>query len=546
MSVFRPRLLALAVGLALLAGVPRAQPPGQAPPPPVGEAPPPGPGGFPGGFFPGPGGPPGGRGPMGGAEWKLVERFDADGDRRLDTPERRAAREAVRAERPPRGGRGGPPGGRGRPPATPGRRMTPADVTPHPDAGLYDPGVLRTLFLEFEAEDWEQELEDFNDTDVEVPARLTVDGRTIEGVGVHFRGASSYFMVPAGSKRSLAVAVDHADPDADLLGYRTLNLLNANGDPSMMSSVLYSHVARPHIAVPKANFVRVVINGESWGVYVNVQQANKDFLRECYGDSKGGRWKVKGRPGGRGGLEYFGERVDAYRDVFELKTKEDPAAWGDLVALCRIFDETPVGRLEARVRPVLDVDEALWFLALDNALVNSDGYWTRASDYTLFQDAGGVFHVIPHDMNECFVAGGPPGGGFGGPPGGGPPGGGGFGRGPGGPGHGGPDLDPLVALDDGGKPLRSGLLAVPGLREAYLRNVRTIARDQLAWEAIGPVILAGRQLIRDAVHEDTRKLATNEAFDAATSPEGGPGSLRDFLERRRTYLLGYDPAAAGH
>ncbi|MGI9176680.1 MAG: hypothetical protein ACR2IT_02350, partial [Pirellulales bacterium] len=53
----------------------------------------------------------------------------------------------------------------------------------------------------------------------------------------------------------------------------------------------------------------------------------------------------------------------------------------------------------------------LWFLALDNALVNSDGYWTRASDYTLFADAKGMFHVIPHDMNEAFSSGhGGPGG----------------------------------------------------------------------------------------------------------------------------------------
>ena len=44
----------------------------------------------------------------------------------------------------------------------------------------------------------------------------------------------------------------------------------------------------------------------------------------------------------------------------------------------------------------------LWFLALDNALINNDGYWTRASDYSLYRDPKGKFHVIPHDMNEAF------------------------------------------------------------------------------------------------------------------------------------------------
>jgi len=87
---------------------------------------------------------------------------------------------------------------------------------------------------------------------------------------------------------------------------------------------------------------------------------------------------------------------------------------------------------------------------------------------------------------------------------------------------------------------------VPPLRDRYLDNVRAIARDQLAWESIGPVIARCRALIVDAVRDDTRKLASTEAFEKATDPEGGPGSLRDFIERRRTFLLDDAPARADH
>ena len=69
----------------------------------------------------------------------------------------------------------------------------------YPDAKLYEPTVLRTLFLEFENADWEAELQDFHSTDVDVPATLTVDGKKYPNVGVHFRGMSSYMGVPAGS-----------------------------------------------------------------------------------------------------------------------------------------------------------------------------------------------------------------------------------------------------------------------------------------------------------------------------------------------------------
>ena len=72
--------------------------------------------------------------------------------------------------------------------------------------------------------------------------------------------------------------------------------------------MLYSDIARAYFPAPKANYMRVVINGESWGVYINAQQYNKDFLRDYFKTDKGARWKVPGSPGGRGGMEYLGRR----------------------------------------------------------------------------------------------------------------------------------------------------------------------------------------------------------------------------------------------
>ena len=108
-----------------------------------------------------------------------------------------------------------------------------------------------------------------------------MDGKTYRDVGVHFRGNSSFSMVPEGRKHSLNLSRSTSSTTNQKLGgYRTLNLLNANQDPTFLSAVLYSEIARDYIPAPKANFMRVVINGESWGVYPNVQQFNKDFLRE--------------------------------------------------------------------------------------------------------------------------------------------------------------------------------------------------------------------------------------------------------------------------
>ncbi|MCA9067965.1 MAG: CotH kinase family protein, partial [Planctomycetaceae bacterium] len=280
----------------------------------------------------GPGGPPG-FGP-GREDRKLVKEYDKDGNGRLNAKERAEARKAIGDNR--RGGFGGPrgfgPRGGSREPGKPGPRVSPDNVEIYPDAPLYDLDVVRTLFLEFENEDWEDELAAFKDSDVEVPATLTVDGKKYEDVGVHFRGMSSYGMIPAGLKRSLNLSLDFVHDKQRLYGYKTLNLLNCNGDPSMMKTVLYSAIARKHMPAPKANFVRVVINGESWGLYTNAQQFNKEFVKENYGSSKGERWKVPGRPGGDSGLAYVGDNVEEYKRRYEIKSGDDEKAWKDLIA----------------------------------------------------------------------------------------------------------------------------------------------------------------------------------------------------------------------
>lgn len=634
--IFRAASVAL-----LLASVASAQPPGG------------GIGGPPGGF----GGPGGGfGGPPGGQERKVLKDYDKNNDGWLNAEERKVAREAIKRDGPAGGRRGGfgGMGGRGEP-TKPGPHVEPKDAKAYPDAKLYDADVLRTVFLEFENKDWEQELEDFHGTDVDVPANVTVDGKTYQNVGIHFRGMSSYMMVRAGQKRSFNLAVDMADDKQRIAGYKTLNFLNNHEDATQLSAILYSHIARQYMPAPKANFVKVVINGESWGLYTNLQQFNKEFTKENYKSEKGARWKVRGNPGAQSGLEYTGDNVEDYKRRFTIKSKDEKKSWEALIKLCKTLNTTPPEKLEEALKPMLDIDELLWFLALDVALINNDGYWTRASDYSIYLDEKGKFHILPGDMNESFHPGGmmggpggrtivmpkpgevlpgflqdmlqltaeqkkdlaklqketdekleklltpeqrkqlkemndnmarpggfgggvfggpagpggpgggfgPPGGGPGGPPGGpGGPGGGPPGAGPGGPGggRGGPgggfgppggggggvELDPLVGLTSTRMPLRSKILAVPGLKAKYLANVKTIAEKSLDWKTLGPVVAGYRALIEDELKIDTRKLEPFEAFQRTTADKvegtarGREMALRTFADQRRKYLMAYE------
>lgn len=532
---------ALALGLAATAF---GQVPGDGPPP--------------DGFFPGgPGGPPGRFGPPGGfgrmgQTTKLLEKFDKDGDGRLDAEERKAAREYLKTER----GNGRGPGrmrfpgfNRQEEKPEPGEKISPDDVKAFPDRPVYDPETLRTFFLQFEDTDWESEMADFNNTDVEMPATLTVDGKTYPDVGVHFRGMSSFMMVPEGRKRSLNLSLNWIHKGQDIDHYNTFNLLNSHEDPSFLRSVLFYEVARHYLPAPKANFVRVVINGENWGVYVNVQQFNKDFVKDWFDTKKGARWKVPGSPGGRGSLAYIGDDVDRYKEIYTIKSKDDPEDWAAFIKMVKVLNETPADQLEEKLSPLLDIDGALRFLALDISLINNDGYWIRTSDYSIYMDRDKKFHVIPQDANETFALPGGPGFGRGGP--GGPRGRrGGPGFGPGTESNAEPvdgiKLDPLYIANDENKPLASKLLAVPALRERYLGYVRDIAENWLDWNKLGPIAEKYHNLIADDVKRDTRKLDSTEDFEKSLTENirgsGGPGpretiGIKNFADQRRDYLL---------
>jgi len=365
---------------------------------------------------------------------------------------------------------------------------------------------------------------------------------------------SSYFMIPEGRKRSLNLSFDFADDKQEFNGYKTLNLLNAANDPSFLRAVLYTEIASHYLPTPKMNYMRVVINGESWGLYVNAEQFNKDFTRDFFKSTKGARWKTPGSPQGQAGLTHLGDNPEDYKRFYEMTSKEDPKAWAALINVFKVLNDTPPDKLEAALAPIFDVDGALRFLAVEVALVNTDGYWTRASDYSLYQDEKGIIHVIPHDVNEAMGPeegggrrGGGPGGFMRGGPGGPPPGRGdpsfppppppgGFGGRGFSPGGAGPNLDPLVGLNDAGKPLRSKLLAVPALRARYLSYVRDIADKWLDWKTLAPTAQKYHDLVAEDVRVDTRKIYDNAGFEA------GVESIKAFADARREYLLKAVPA----
>ncbi|MCA9141092.1 MAG: CotH kinase family protein, partial [Planctomycetales bacterium] len=89
-------------------------------------------------------------------------------------------------------------------------------------------------------------------------------------------------------------------------------------------------------------------------------------------------------------------------------------------------------------------------------------------------------------------------------------------------------------------PLRSRLLAIPELRERYMKYIHQIAEQSLDWERLKPSIDRYRELISPIVKADTKMLDTYEAFLATTGTDQSSNermSLRQFAEQRSEFLL---------
>ncbi len=469
------------------------------------------------------------RSPGGMQVVKLKAQFDQDGDSILDDNERARALKFIKEMRTTN---------RGFPAFStstenlprPGETINPSEISAPQIERLYDENTIHTLFIDFNDQEWESELEAFWKTDVDVPAQLIANNTTIGNVGVRFRGTSSFFTVNSGMKRSFNIAIDHTDPDQRFFGYKTLNLLNSHTDPSFVRSILFNHIASHYIPAEKVNFVKLVINRENWGIYINSQQFNKDFLDEWFGTKKGIRWKMLPNPRGGNGFNFEGTSPVPYQNRYIMKSKGGDAEWAKLIRVFKILHDTNSDELIDALEPVFNIDRALWFLALENVFIDNDGYWARASDFAMYMDNNERLHMILHDSNETFQRQ--------------------AGRNQ--SKQQGTHLDPLFGLNDKSKPLIHKLLNVPTLQARYLAHVRTIRDEWLDWDLIAPLVRHYHRLIDDEIRQDTRKHDSYESFrnslteETETQGPRGPRnriSLKRFIVERSRYLDQYPPLA---
>ncbi|MBT7983800.1 MAG: hypothetical protein HN584_14660 [Akkermansiaceae bacterium] len=389
--------------------------------------------------------------------------------------------------------------------------------------GFYDPMCVRTIELTFEDTNWQSQLISNYSTGNEISGTLQFRDETIDGVGVRYKGNTSYQRVN-GEKKSVNISIDATNEDADLEGLDTLNLNNAAGDQTLLREALYFNTMKKYAACPGAGFVQLNINGENWGVYSNAQQQDSPLIRQYFGTNEGDRWKSPsgtgsgagggapgggGRPPGGGGggwssgdkaLLYLGDNPSTYENIYELKKQNSDDPWANLIHATDVLNNTPAGKFKTKVNEVLAVDSWLWFLVLENIFTDDDSYWHKGCDYMIYYEpeSGRIF-PIEHDGNEAFN----------------------------------PRyalLNPFDQETNVNRPVINKLLSVPEFRQRYIAHMRTVLENDFNPENLTATIDRYVKTIETFIENDPKKDFNMTSFRSSIS------QLKELISTRHQYL----------
>jgi len=265
---------------------------------------------------------------------------------------------------------------------------------------FYKEGDVHELKMYFTQPNWDHLLDSFFiDGDEErLLASIEIDGESYDSIGVRYKGFSSASIDRI--KNPFNIKLDWIK-DHKHEGVDKIKLSNVIHDPSFIRETLAYEVARKYMPASGANYAKLFINDVYWGVYTNVQDVDKGFLRTSFGS--GANTFVKADPVE---LDLKGENCNlsnspgtdtaAYAPFYEMKSDY---GYGDLYELIDVLNNDP-----DNIEDVLNVDRTLWMHAFNYVLINFDGYVGYAQNYYLYKDGNGQFNPILWDLNQSFAS----------------------------------------------------------------------------------------------------------------------------------------------
>jgi len=229
-----------------------------------------------------------------------------------------------------------------------------------------------------------------------------ITGDTVVDIGFRLRGNTSR----QSAKKSFKVDINHFVPGRQFYDLEKLNLNGEHNDPSIIRSKLcWDLFQKIGIPAPRACHVKLYINGEYRGLYMNVEHIDDEFVQKRFGNQNGNLYKCLWPAD----LVYLGADQEFYkaeyngRRAYDLKTNRLTDDYSDLVHFIEVLNNTPSTTFKQKIEQIFNVPNFLKWLAM-NVLVGSwDDYWYLKNNYYLYHNtAADRFEFIPYDYDNTY------------------------------------------------------------------------------------------------------------------------------------------------
>jgi spore coat protein H len=225
----------------------------------------------------------------------------------------------------------------------------------------------------------------------------TTDSDTINDVGFRLRGNTSR----GSDKKSFKISFDEYKSGRKYNGLEKMNLNGEHNDPSIIRSHLTWNIFKEnYVPGSRSNHVDVYINNRYYGLYVNIEHIDEEFVESRFNNKLGNLYKCTRNVG----LEYLGENKEEYKSSgYDLKTNTDQDDYSDLINFINVINNTTSDKMPEDIEPIFNMNGFIRYLVVEIFTGHWDAYSVNSNNYYLYNNAyTGKFEFIPYDLDNTF------------------------------------------------------------------------------------------------------------------------------------------------
>ena len=277
-------------------------------------------------------------------------------------------------------------------------------------SGMYDKDSVRDLYINFQDPNFHTVLVNsfFTNPSYRIPANITLNDVSFDSVGIRYKGNSTFCLPNDNGNPKVPFNIDmnYWISGQKLLGYKKLKLANAWMDPTFAKEFAAAKIYREYLPSAEVNLLKLHVQGNYLGVYVNTESLNKQFLKKHFDEKSGVLFKcdpsgmfcdTPGTPGsGRPNLVWLGTDSTDYYNDYTIKSE---SGWAELLDFIYTLNYN-----FNKIDSVLNVDRVLWAFAVNAVISNLDTYnGFYIHNYYLYKTKDGLFQMIPWDLDNSFL-----------------------------------------------------------------------------------------------------------------------------------------------